>query len=102
MGDQEAAKNRAEGTKQAAILAAQGERESNILRAEGEKQAQALRAEGFAVALEQIFTAASKVDQKTMTLQYFETLKAIGASPSTKYIFPMEFTSMLENFLGKK
>ncbi|HZJ23615.1 MAG TPA: SPFH domain-containing protein [Anaerolineales bacterium] len=102
MGDQEAAKNRAEGTKQAAILAAQGERESNILRAEGEKQAQALRAEGFAVALEQIFAAAEKVDQKTMTLQYFETLKALGASPSTKYIFPMEFTSMIENFVGKK
>ena len=101
MGDQEAAKNRAEGTKQAAILQAQGERESNILRAEGEKQAQALRAEGFAVALEQIFAAAGKVDQKTMTLQYFETLKSLGASPSTKYIFPMEFTSMLDNFLGK-
>ena len=100
MGDQEAAKNRAEGTKQAAILSAQGERESNILRAEGEKQAQALRAEGFAVALEQIFEAASKVDQKTMTLQYFEALKSIGASPSTKYIFPMEFTSMLSNFIG--
>lgn len=102
MGDQEAAKNRAEGTKQAAILQAQGERESNILRAEGEKQAQALRAEGFAVALEQIFAAAGKVDQKTMTLQYFEALKSIGASPSTKYIFPMEFTSMLDNFMGKK
>ncbi|MCC7188872.1 MAG: SPFH/Band 7/PHB domain protein, partial [Anaerolineales bacterium] len=102
MGDQAAAINRAEGTKQAAILAAQGERESNILRAEGEKQAQALRAEGFAVALESIFGAAGKVDQKTMTLQYFETLKSIGASPSTKYIFPMEFTSMLDNFLGKK
>jgi regulator of protease activity HflC (stomatin/prohibitin superfamily) len=101
MGDQEAAKNRAEGTKQAAILQAQGERESNILRAEGEKQAQALRAEGFAVALEQIFAAAGKVDQKTMTLQYFETLKSLGASSSTKYIFPMEFTSMLDNFLGK-
>ena len=101
MGDQEAAKNRAEGTKQAAILQADGERQSNILRAEGDKQAQALRAEGFAVALENIFNAAKAVDQKTMTLQYFETLKSIGASPSTKYIFPMEFTSMLDNFLGK-
>jgi len=101
MGDQEASINRAEGTKQAAILSAQGERESNILRAEGDKQAQALRAEGFSVALEKIFSAAGKVDQKTMTLQYFETLKSIGASPSTKYIFPMEFTSMMENFLGK-
>ena len=101
MGDQEAAKNRAEGTKQAAILTADGEKQSNILRAEGEKQAQALRAEGFAVALEAIFNAAKSVDQKTMTLQYFETLKSIGASPSTKFIFPMEFTSMLDNFLGK-
>ena len=34
------------------------------------------------------------------TLQYFETLKQIGASPSTKYIFPLEFTSLLGNFLG--
>ena len=101
MGDQEAAKNRAEGTKQAAILQAQGERQSNILRAEGDKQAQALRAEGFAVALENIYAAAGKVDQKTMTLQYFEALKSIGASPSTKYLFPMEFTSLLDNFLGK-
>ncbi len=101
MGDQEAAKNRAEGTKQAAILTADGERQSNILRAEGDKQAQALRAEGFAVALEAIFNAAKAVDQKTMTLQYFEALKSIGASPSTKFIFPMEFTSMLDNFLGK-
>ena len=101
MGDQEAAKNRAEGTKQAAILTADGEKQSNILRAEGDKQSQALRAEGFAVALEAIFNAAKSVDQKTMTLQYFETLKAIGTSPSTKFIFPMEFTSMLDNFLGK-
>ncbi len=101
MGDQEAAINRAEGAKQAAILQATGERESNILRAEGEKQAQALRAQGFAVALDAIFNAAKGVDQKTMTLQYFETLKSIGTSPSTKFIFPMEFTSMLDNFLGK-
>ncbi len=101
LGDQAAAINRAEGTKQAAILSAQGERESNILRAEGEKQAQALRAEGFSVALEKIFNAAKAVDQKTMTLQYFETLKSIGSGPSTKFIFPMEFTSLLDNFLGK-
>jgi regulator of protease activity HflC (stomatin/prohibitin superfamily) len=101
MGDQQAAINRAEGTKQAAILSAEGERQSNILRAEGERQAQLLRAEGFAQALEAIFNAAKIVDQKTMTLQYFETLKAIGSSPSTKYIFPMEFTSMLENFVGR-
>jgi regulator of protease activity HflC (stomatin/prohibitin superfamily) len=99
-GDKEAAINRAEGNKQANILQAEGERQSNILRAEGEKQAQLLRAEGFGAALQTIFNAANTIDQKTMTLQYFETLKALGASPATKYIFPMEFTSLLSNFVG--
>ena len=100
-GTREAAVNVAEGEKQSNILRAEGQKQSAILAAEGERQAQLLRAEGFAQALETIFGAASKVDQKTMTLQYFETLKGIGMSPSTKYIFPMEFTSMLDNFLGK-
>ena len=35
-----------------------------------------------------------------MSLQYFDTLKSLGSSPSTKFIFPMEFTSMLSPFLG--
>ena len=101
-GTREAAVNVAEGEKQSNILRAEGQKQSAILAAEGEKAAQLLRAEGFSQALEQIFNAAKSVDQKTMTLQYFETLKSIGASPSTKYIFPMEFTSMLDNFMGKK
>jgi hypothetical protein len=42
---------------------------------------------------------AQTVDPKTMTLQYFDTLRSIGASPSTKFIFPMEFTSMLGSFM---
>ncbi len=101
-GDKEAAINRAEGQRQAAILQAEGERQSNILRAEGDKQAQLLRAEGFASALQTIYGAASNIDQKTMTLQYFETLKALGASPSTKYIFPMEFTSLISGLVGNR
>lgn len=97
-GQREAAVNIADGEKQAAILRADGDRQANILRAEGDREAQLLRAEGYSAALEKIFVAAKKVDQKTMTLQYFETLKDMGASPATKFIFPMEFTSMLENF----
>jgi len=100
-GTREAAINVAQGEKQASILRAEGSKQSAILEAEGLQQAQELKAQGFAKALEHIFNAAKTVDQKTMTLQYFETLKSIGASASTKYIFPMEFTSMLENFLGK-
>ncbi len=101
-GTREAAINVAEGEKQAAILKAEGSKQAAILEAEGQKQAQVLKAEGFSVALEKIFGSAKLVDQKTMTLQYFETLKSLGASPSTKYIFPMEFTSMIENFVKGK
>ncbi len=100
-GTREAAINVAEGEKQSAILKAEGERQSSILQAEGDQQAQILRAQGFSQALTQIFSAAKEIDQKTMTLQYFDTLKNLGAGPSTKYIFPMEFTSLLDNFLGK-
>ncbi len=102
-GQREAAVNVADGEKQAAILKADGDKQANILRAEGDRQAQLLRAEGFAAALDKIYSIANTIDQKTMTLQYFETLKTMGAGPATKFIFPMEFTSMLENFrLGKE
>jgi regulator of protease activity HflC (stomatin/prohibitin superfamily) len=99
-GQRQAAINRAEGEKQAAILQAEGSRQAAILIAEGDQQATVLRAQGFSTALERIYQVANTVDAKTMSLQYFDTLKAIGASPSTKFIFPMEFTSMLAPFLG--
>ncbi len=101
-GAREAAVNVANGEKQAAILKAEGDKQSSILRAEGERQAQLLRAEGFSMALSRIYEVAKNIDPKTMTLQYFETLKSIGASPSTKYIFPMEFTGLLENFVKSR
>jgi regulator of protease activity HflC (stomatin/prohibitin superfamily) len=99
-GERQAAINRAEGDKQAAILQAEGQREAQILEAEGHRQAQILQAEGFSQALERINQVASSADSKTMSLQYFETLKAMGQGPSTKWIFPMEFTNMLKPFLN--
>lgn len=101
-GTREAAVNVAEGERQAAILRADGEKQSNILRAEGERQSQVLRAEGYSAALEKIFNVASTIDHKTITLQYFDTLKNMAAHPSTKFIFPMEFTSLLENFVKSR
>jgi len=98
-GTREAAINVAEGEKQAAILKAEGGKQAAILEAEGQKQAQVLKAEGFAVALEKIFASASLIDQKTMTLQYFETLKSVGQGASSKFIFPLEFTSMISDFV---
>jgi regulator of protease activity HflC (stomatin/prohibitin superfamily) len=101
-GNRDAAINVATGHKQATILQAEGQKQAAILEAEGQKQAQVLKADGFSVALEKIFAAAKTIDQKTMTLQYFETLKNLGQGASTKFIFPMEFTSMIENFVKGK
>ncbi len=99
-GKRQAAINQAEGSRQASILAAEGERQATILRAEGERQAAILNAEGYSLALDRIFSVAQNIDSKTMSLQYFETLKAIGASPSTKFIFPMEFTALFRPFMN--
>ena len=99
-GQRQAQINRAEGEKQSLILKAEGDRQSEILQAEGDQQAAILRAEGFSAALDRIYQVANTVDVKTMSLQYFDTLKSLGNSPATKFIFPMEFTSMLQPFLG--
>jgi regulator of protease activity HflC (stomatin/prohibitin superfamily) len=90
------------GTRESAINVADGEKQAAILKAEGERQAQVLNAEGYAKALENIYKAAKGVDVNTITLKYFETLKEMGANPSTKYIFPMEFTSMMKDFVEKR
>ena len=100
-GKRQATVTVATGDKDAAILRAEGEKQSNILKAEGERAAQALRAEGFAVALETIFKVATTVDSKTMTLQYFETLKRLGEGAATKFIFPMEFTNLIKPIIGQ-
>jgi regulator of protease activity HflC (stomatin/prohibitin superfamily) len=98
-GTREAAITVAEGEKKSAILKAEGQKQAAILEAEGQQKAQEFKAQGYAKALESIFAAAKTIDQKTMTLQYFDTLKSLGMSESTKYIFPMEFTSMIEKFV---
>jgi regulator of protease activity HflC (stomatin/prohibitin superfamily) len=88
-----------EGSRQAAINVAEGQKQAEILRAEGDRQSAILRAEGFGQALTRIYEAAAVVDQKTMSLQYLEALKALGAGPATKFVIPFEFTRLLEPFL---
>ncbi|MBE0699370.1 MAG: SPFH/Band 7/PHB domain protein [Anaerolineaceae bacterium] len=94
-GAREAAINVADGERQSAVLRAEGEKQANILRAEGERQSQLLRAEGFSSALERINSIANTIDHKTVTLQYFDTLRNMASSPATKFIFPLEFTSLI-------
>jgi regulator of protease activity HflC (stomatin/prohibitin superfamily) len=97
-GKREAAIKVAEGDKQAAILKAEGSRQSAILNAEGTRQAAILNAEGYSISLSRIYDAAKSVDNKTMALQYLDALKALGAGPATKFIFPMEFSRLASAF----
>jgi regulator of protease activity HflC (stomatin/prohibitin superfamily) len=97
-GSKQAAITVAEGNKEAAILNAEGEKQAAILRAEGERQAAILRAEGFALALQTINEQASVADERTMRLQYLETLKGVGTSPSSKIVVPMELAGLVAGF----
>ncbi len=85
----------ADGRREAAVKVAEGDKQATVLKAEGDRQAAILRAEGFALALQKVFEVASTVDAKTMSLQYLDALKALGAGPATKLVFPLEFTSLL-------
>lgn len=92
----------ADGQKQASITVAEGQKQSAILQAEGDRQSAELRAQGFAAALRRILEVAGDVDTTTMTLQYLETLKQIGTSPSTKFVIPAELTTLLQGVLGSR
>lgn len=85
----------AEGDRQGTILRAEGEKQSAILKAEGRRQAQVLEAEGYRDALKHIYDVAQTVDTNTMNIQYLETLRAVGESPATKFVLPLELTSLL-------
>ena len=84
------------GNREAAVTVAEGAKQAAILKAEGDRQAAILRAEGFALALDRIFSVAQHIDSKTLTLQYLEALKVLGEGASTKFIFPLEFTKLLQ------
>ncbi len=88
----------ADGRKTATVTIAEGDKQSAILRAEGQRQAAILSAEGYAQALTTVFGAARGVDEKTLMIQYLDTLKTLGASASTKFILPLEFTELIRPF----
>jgi len=85
----------ADGKREAAVMVATGQKQAAILEAEGARQSAILRAEGFALALDKVFSVAKTVDSKTMSLQYLDALRALGSSPATKFVLPMEFTALL-------
>ncbi|MGA8295929.1 MAG: SPFH domain-containing protein [Acidimicrobiales bacterium] len=89
-GQKAAAILAAEGEAQAAINLAEGKQKATILAAEASRQSAILNAEGYAKGLEKILAVAETLDQKTMVLQYLDTLKQVGTSASTKIVVPME------------
>lgn len=94
-GDKAAQILRAEGEKQSAVLEAEGQKEAMILRAEADREAVDLRAQGEAAALQAVFDVARGVDSNTMAIRYLEALVALGASPSTKFVLPLELSGLL-------
>jgi regulator of protease activity HflC (stomatin/prohibitin superfamily) len=91
----------AEGNKTSAILNAEGNKQSSILNAEGGRQSAILQAEGFAMALARILEVAKTLDANTMSLQYLDALKALGRSDATKFVIPMELSSLLSSVTGQ-
>src|SRR5262245_23533787 len=88
----------ADGRREATIRVAEGTKQAAILEAEGARQAAILKAQGFATALDAIFNVARTLDDKTMSLQYLDTLKSLGANPATKLVIPLELTRLVRPF----
>ncbi len=99
-GAREAAIRTAEGERQATILRAEGERQATILQAEADREASILRAQGTSLGLNEIYQVAQGLDSKTMTLQYLETLKALGEGQATKFVLPSELLNLARPLTG--
>ncbi|MCJ7517745.1 MAG: SPFH/Band 7/PHB domain protein, partial [Methanomassiliicoccales archaeon] len=86
----------AEGEKRSRILQAEGLRQAKVLEAEGERLAIILRSQGDAQRLRILSVGAAPLDSKALTVLSLETMKALGAGPATKFIFPFELTKVVE------
>jgi regulator of protease activity HflC (stomatin/prohibitin superfamily) len=89
----------ANGRREAAIAVAQGEKQATILQSEADREASIQRAQGFAAALKEIDASAREIDSRTLTLQYLEALKALGAGDGTKLVIPTELVSLAQPLL---
>jgi regulator of protease activity HflC (stomatin/prohibitin superfamily) len=93
-GQKQAAVLAAEGERQAAITLAEGQQQATVLAAEGERQAARLRAQGLAGALTELETVARGLDERTLALQYLQTLQRVGESAGSTFVLPMELADL--------
>jgi regulator of protease activity HflC (stomatin/prohibitin superfamily) len=75
-------------------VAADWKRRIAASEAETYVEAQKKRAAGDSAALEILSQVAAKVDNKMLLLRYFEMLKELGKSPSTKFVLPVELIDL--------
>lgn len=69
--------------------------------AEWQRKATITQAEGDAAALNIFNDAATKMDEKTKSLKYYETLRGLGQGQATKYIFPVELMNLAKGLTEK-
>lgn len=84
----------AEGQKKSIIVRAEATKKALILRAEAKRQASILKAEGYSKALDTIFDVAKGIDNKTLGIQYLETLRNMASGSSRKYVIPSELLNI--------
>jgi regulator of protease activity HflC (stomatin/prohibitin superfamily) len=63
--------------------------------AEWRGQATVINAEAQAEALRLLYRIATQIDDKTLSLKYFEMLRDLGKGEATKYIFPLELIDLI-------
>ncbi len=84
----------AEGQKKSIIVRAEATKKALILRAEAKRQASILKAEGYSKALDTVFNVAKGIDNKTLGIQYLETLRNMASGSSRKYVIPSELLNI--------
>lgn len=84
----------AEGQKKSIIVKAEATKKALILRAEAKRQASVLKAEGYSKALDTVYNVAKGIDNKTLGIQYLETLRNMASGSSRKYVIPTELLNI--------
>jgi regulator of protease activity HflC (stomatin/prohibitin superfamily) len=95
-GEKKSAILSAEGDKQSRILEAEGVRQAKVLEAQGERTKTILEKQGQAQGLRITAMGASTLDSKALTVLSLDSLKALGAGASTKFVIPFEISKLFE------
>ncbi|MCO8242876.1 MULTISPECIES: SPFH domain-containing protein [unclassified Haladaptatus] len=88
----------AQGRRRGAIERAEGEKTANITRAQGEKQSQILEAQGDAVSTVLRAKSAESMGERAVIDRGLETLRSVGESKSSTFVFPQELSSLLGRY----